>query len=158
MTTHKFELFADYNQFYVWDAGADPNAPIDYTDEDVRNRVKVAPNVVVIQPMRNMTVPVELDVCSSDPGVDLARWDHVAECSLELRTGKLQVHECTGGPILDLSVAPGTYRLRAHFGDLGLLSEDGLEGDDHYKIVLWRDDAPAPLKILKQWEGDLTAG
>jgi len=46
VTTHKFELFADYNQFYVWDVGADPNAPIDYTDEDVRNRVKVAPNVL----------------------------------------------------------------------------------------------------------------
>src|SRR5262245_34966845 len=108
--------------------------------------------------MRNMTVPVELGVCSSDPGVELPAWDHVAECSLELPTGNLQVHECTGGPILDLFVVPGTYRLRACFGSLGLLSEDGLEGDDHYKIILWRDDASIPLKILKQWEGDVTAG
>ena len=107
MMLHKFELFADYNQFYVWDAGTDPSAPTDYTDTDLRNRVKVAPNVVVIQPMRNMTVPVELDVCPSDPGVELSGWDHVAECSLELPTGRLQVHECAGGAILDLAVAPG---------------------------------------------------
>jgi hypothetical protein len=154
----KFEIFADYFQFYIWDAGVDPSAPIDYTDADLRNRIKVAPNVVVIQPIRNMTVPVELDVCSSDPGVELQDWDHVAECSLELPTGMLQVHECTGGAILDISVAPGVYRLRAHFGGLDMLSEDGLEGDDHYKIVLWKEQTPTPLRILKQWEGEVNAG
>jgi hypothetical protein len=158
MTLHKFQVFADYHQFYVWDAGVKPSAPIDYTDADFRHRVKIAPNVVVILPIRNMTVPVELDVCSSDPGVELPRWDHVAECSLELPTGRLQVHECTGGAILDLSVAPGTYRLRAHFTGLGLLSKDGLRGADHYKIVLWREAASTPLRIMKQWEGEVTSG
>jgi hypothetical protein len=59
MTFHHLEVFADYHQFYVWDAGVGPSAPEDYTDDDVRRRVKVAPNVVVVQPVRNMTVPVE---------------------------------------------------------------------------------------------------
>jgi hypothetical protein len=157
-TVYRFEVFADYHQFYVWDAGVGPSAPTDYTDEDLRNRLKVAPNVVVIQPMRNMTVPVELTVCASDPGVELSRWDHVAECSLDLPTGRLQVHECTGGAVLELSVDPGTYRLRAHFGALGSRSDDGLEGADHYRIVLWREPLPTPLKILKQWEGEIDAG
>jgi len=154
---HKLEIFADYRQFYVWDAGAGPSAPIDYTDEDLRNRIKVGPNVVVIQPIRNMTVPVELEVCSSDPGVDLSRWDHVVECSLDVPTGALQVHECTGGPVLDLSVTPGTYCVRAHFGGLGLLAEDGLRGADHYRVSLWRQDI-APFRILKQWAGPPFAG
>jgi hypothetical protein len=157
MAVHRFDLFADYNQFYVWDAGANPDAPTDYTDDDVRRRVKAAPHVVVIQPMRNMTVPVELEVCAVDPGYEASRWDHIAECSLFLPTGKLQVHECTGGAVLDLAVPPGSYRLRAHFGGLGLLSEDGLEGEDHYLVVLW-PQAEAPLRILKQWEGDVVAG
>ena len=68
MAVHRFDLFADYNQFYVWDAGADPSAPIEYTDADLRCRVKVAPNVVVIQPIRDMTVPVEFEVVGP-PGV-----------------------------------------------------------------------------------------
>jgi hypothetical protein len=34
-----FELFADYHQFYLWDKGTDPQAPVDYTDEDVERRV-----------------------------------------------------------------------------------------------------------------------
>jgi hypothetical protein len=154
MDIHTFELFADYHQFYVWDAGAKPQAPEDYTEEDVRRLVKVAPNVVVIQPVRNMTVSVELALCVDDPGFDETRWDHVAECALELPTGKLQVHECTGGPVLDLNVAPGSYRLRALFSGLGTLSEDGLEGEDYYALVLW-PGSNIPLRIVKQWHGEV---
>jgi hypothetical protein len=154
MTVHSFELFADYHQFYVWDAGVNPQAPEDYTDDDILRLVKVAPNVVVIQPVRMMTVPVELEICSDDPGFDESSWDHIAECSLDLPTGRLQVHECTGGPVLDLTVAKGTYSLRALFAGLGTLSDDGLEGQDRYRIVLW-PGPPTPLRIVKQWPGEV---
>jgi hypothetical protein len=137
VAVHSFDLFADYHQFYVWDAGAHPQAPVDYTPDDLRRRVKVSTNVVVIQPTRNMTVPVEFEVCTSDPGFDESHWDHIAECSLNLPTGNLQVHECTGGSVLDLIVAPGTYLLRALFAGLDTLSDDGLDGEDRYRIVLW---------------------
>jgi len=49
-------VFADYHQFYVWDAGSAPVAPVDYTDDDLRRMVKVGPNVLVVQPVRNMCV------------------------------------------------------------------------------------------------------
>jgi hypothetical protein len=156
MTIHRFHLFADYFQFYVWDAGVEPSPPVDFTDDDVRRRVKVAPNVVVIQPIRNMTVPVELELCSTDPGIEESRWDHIAECTLKLPTGRLQVHGVHGA-VLDLAAPPGTYRVRAHFGGLGFLSEDGLKGADHYRIVLW-PESEAPIRIVKQWEGDVVAG
>ena len=42
------EVFADYKQFYVQDAGIDPPAPEDWTDDDIANRSKVAENVVVV--------------------------------------------------------------------------------------------------------------
>jgi hypothetical protein len=70
-------------------------APTDYTDEDCRRRIKTGPHVVVIQPERNMTVAVEVEVHDADPGFDPAEWDHIAEASLHLSTGQLQVHECT---------------------------------------------------------------
>jgi hypothetical protein len=147
---HALEVFADYHQFYIGDTGVGPMAPTDYTDEDVRCRVKVAPNVVVIQPERNMTVPVEIELRDADAGFDEAEWDHVAECSIDLRTGRLQVHECTGGPLLDLNVAPGSYRVRAVFAGLGTLSDDGLDGEDRYRVVLWPSPM-APLQVVKQW-------
>jgi hypothetical protein len=146
---HDLQVFADYHQFYVWDAGVEPMAPEDYTDEDLTRMVKVAPNVVVIQPVRNMTVPVRVELHETDPGCDVSAWDHVVECSLELPTGQLQVHECTGGAKLDMQVAAGAYRVRALFVGLDSLSPTGLEGDDHYVVVLWPGEAQR-LRVIKQ--------
>lgn len=154
MSMHVFNIFADYHQFYLWDSGVDPSAPEEYTRNDIRRLIKAVPHVVVIQPLRNATVPVELQVCSEDPGFDESQWDHVAECALDLPTGKLQVHECTGGPALNLAVPPGTYRVRALFAGLDTLSDNGLDGDDRYRIVLWPGDN-IPLHIVKQWRATI---
>lgn len=143
-----FDVFADYHQFYLWDRGMTNQAPEDYTDEDVRRRIKTGPHVVVIQPERNTTVPVEVEVHDADPGFDAAEWDHVAEASLHLPTGQLQIHECTGGPVAEFVVEPGWYRVRSLGG--GFATVAGLDGSDHYRAVLW----PAPpdeVRVVKQW-------
>lgn len=146
----QYSVFADYNQIYLWDANASPEAPTDYTEVDIERRIKTAPHVVVIQPERNMTVPVTLDVLGESPSLDLTQWDHVAEASLDLPSGVLEIHECTGGSLDRITLTPGTYRVRAHFGKLGELSDDGLEGNDHYAIAVW--PAPgAPIIVLKQF-------
>jgi hypothetical protein len=145
-----FELFADYPQFYLWDKGTDPQAPVDYTDEDIERRLKTGPNVVVVQPERNMTVSVEVEIHDTEPPYNPDQWDHIAECSLELPKGQLQVHESTGGPVADFPVEPGWYRVRACYGGLDTIDESGLEGNDHYRVVLW-PAAPAGLRVLKQW-------
>jgi hypothetical protein len=147
---HDLQVFADYHQFYIWDGGTDPLAPVDYTDDDLRNRVKVALHVIVIQPMRNMTVPVRIEVRDTDPGWDPSSWDHVVECSLKLPTGHLEVHECTGAAQLDLRLAPGTYRVRVLFAGLDSLSSSGLEGNDRYVALVWPGDEQ-PLRVLKQY-------
>ena len=146
----QYSVFADYHQFYLWDPQASPEAPTDYTDLDIDRRIKAAPHVVVIQPERNMKVPVTLEVLSEPPYSDLAAWDHVAEASLELPSGELEIHECTGGSLDRIPIAPGTYRVRAYFGKLGELTDDGIDGNDHYAIALWPAPA-APIEILKQY-------
>jgi len=147
----QYEIFADYFQFYLWDREMAREAPTDYSDEDTKRRIKTGPNVVVVQPVRNMNVPVELEILDAAPLDDFAGWDHVAEASLELPSGKLQLHECTGGPVDDIDVAPGTYRVRAYYGRLGDLSLNGLDGNDHYRIVLWRAPSES-IRVLKQHE------
>ena len=142
-------VFADYHQFYIWDGGMTPRAP-DYSDDDVERMVKVAPNVVVIMPVRNMDVPVQLRLHNAEPRVDLAGWDHVVECSLGLPTGRLQVYECTGSAKLDTSVEPGTYCVRAMYSGLDTLSVDGLEGDDRYVVELWPGEQRA-VETIKRW-------
>jgi hypothetical protein len=146
-----YEIFADYFQFYLWDGGRRPDAPTDYTDDDTKRRIKAAPFVVVILPARNTTVSVEIEVARDRPGLSFENWDHVVEASIELPSGRLEIHECTGGSIDVLPVEPGTYRVRAYYGGLNTLSDDGLEGDDHYRIFLW--PAPfSPEEVLKQYD------
>ena len=146
----RYEIFADYHQFYLWDQAESPDTALDYTDEDLHRRVKTAPFLVVIQPERNMSVPVELAIVDRAPDDALDRWDHVAEASLDLPSGRLEVHECTGGSIDVLAVAPGPYRVRAYFGGLGTLTDDGLDGEDHYRLVLWPAPA-APVAVIKHY-------
>jgi hypothetical protein len=144
-----FDVSIDYHQFYLWDRGMTDQAPEQYTDEDVSRRIKTGPHVVVIQPERNDTVPVALEVHDADPGFEPSGWDHIAEASLELPTGRLQVHECLGGPVAEIAVEPGWYRVRSHHGGLGSVQESGA-GEDRYLAVLW-PDAPSEVKVIKQW-------
>jgi hypothetical protein len=145
------DIFADYNQFYLWDSGCTNQAPVDYTDDDVRHRIKVGDHVVVIQPDRNFTVPVAIEVHDSEPTVDTHSWDHIAEASLHVPTGALQIHECTGGVVTDFRVASGWYRVRSLHANLG--SVDGIEGKDHYLVQVW-PSAERSVAVLKQFGGD----
>jgi hypothetical protein len=152
----ELEVFADYHQFYLWDGGVDPQAPEDWSDEDVANRAKVAEHVFVVCPLRNTTVPVRVTLLNAEPALNLERYDHAVQASLALPTGQLQVHECTGGEVLAWKVKPGTYRVLALFSGLGSLSSDGLEVQDTYQVVLWPGSA-VPLKVLKQWSEERDA-
>lgn len=146
-----YEIFADYHQFYLMDAEEYPNAPEDWTDEDVQRRIKADKNIVVIQPERNMAVPVELEILDYPPNVEFDEWQHIVEASLDLPSGKLLVEECLGEVKDIINLSSGTYRIRAYYGNLDRLSFDGLEGDDHYKIAIWQ--APfGEVNILKQYK------
>jgi len=145
-----YEIFADYHQFYLEDAEMFRYVPEDYTNEDLRRRIKTGNNVVIVQPERNMTVPVELEVLGLPPDDELESWQHVAEASLDLPSGKLRIEECTGDVKDDLQLEPNSYRVRVYFSGLDTLSFDGLDGDDHYKIVMW-PAAMDEIRVLKEY-------
>jgi len=150
MQRENITIFADYNQFYLWDKKIRPDAPDDYTDADVENRIKIGPHVVVVQPERNVEVPVAVETHDGEPGFNREDWDHIAEASLHLPSGELEVHECTGGPVAHFKLEPGWYRVRSFHAGLSTIRDNGLEGSDHYLVVLW----PAPaagVKVVKQY-------
>ena len=144
-------IFADYHQFYVWDPETSGrHAPKDWSDQDVADRAKVAPGVVVICPVRNMEVPVEVGIWDAEPQVILDQWQHVVEAPLTT-TGRIEIDECTGEPQAGFKVEPGDYTVRALYRDLDRLSEDGLEGKDFYEVQIWRS-ACAGLRVIRRWE------
>lgn len=126
-----------------------PQAPEDYSEEDVRRRIKTGQHVFVVNPERNMTVDVEVEIHDAEPTYNGDDWDHIAEASIHLPTGQLAVEECAGGIVAEFAVEPGWYRVRSFHGGFDTIDESELEGDDHYLEVLW----PAPfddLRIIKQ--------
>ncbi|MDP9900671.1 hypothetical protein [Variovorax ginsengisoli] len=147
----EYDVFADYFQFYLQDESAESNLGACWTDEAVERLLVVAPpGTIGIGTVRNMSVPVAVEVAGAQPDPDFESWDYVAECALEVPSGRIVIAGCTDyfpdAPRID--VEPGSYRVRISYGALDSVSEDGLEGRDHYRLQLW----PAPstgLRILK---------
>jgi hypothetical protein len=147
------ELFADYHQIVLSDAG-NPPWPDDYNEENLWRRVMIAPGVLIIHTARNMNVPVRAELHETRPDIDLAAFDHVAETAIDCPSGKLVLAGITmygGDP--PLTVPAGRLGVIITFAALATLRENDLEGDDHYAIHLWPDlHADTALRVLKQYE------
>lgn len=146
------KIFADYYQFYVWDPIASgQTAPDDWNEQDVKNRAKVTEHVFVVSPIRNLEVPFSLEIYQADPKFHLNEWDHVVEASVNISSGRIEVHECTGGSHAELSIEPGIYGVRALYKGLSTITEDGLDGKDSYKLTMWKDGIQ-DFRIVKSFD------
>jgi hypothetical protein len=151
MNSTRLKLFADSFQFYLQDESAEGDLSECWTEEATDRLLAVAPGTVGVGTVRNMTVPVSVEVLEGDPPLDAAEWDHMTECSIQIDSGQLVVAGCTDyfPDAMRISLAPGTYAVRVSYGGLASLSADGLDGDDHYRVQLWPGVTTA-AKVIKQ--------
>lgn len=161
MTAIRYDLFADYFQFYMQDddqSFGDLSAA--WTEEATERLLAVAPHVIGIGTVRNMTVPVSISILGSRPQIREDGWDHITTASLKIDTGRIVVAGCTDyyPDAARIEVAPGVYEAVICYSKLESLSADGLEGEDSYHIHLFpgREIAPAVLKRRKKGEPDGT--
>ena len=150
--TCALQLFADYFQFYLLDDndGLISAAKI-WTREGSERKLAAGPGIIAIGTARNMNVPVIIKVQSDESLEEFEKWDKVNECSLTVNSGKIVVMGATDyyDDAARINVQPGTYRVRIHYGSLESISENGLDGDDHYELILWPDAEERPIKVLK---------
>ena len=151
MSSHTLELFADYFQFYLQDEQATGDLSDAWDDAAVERMLATAPGVVGLGTVRNMDVPVTLEILDAAPDHDPAAFDHVVEGSLDVATGPLVVAGCTDylPDAARFPIAPGSYRVRLSCSGLDTLSEDGLDGQDRYLVQLWPAPPIAP-RVLRQ--------
>lgn len=147
----EFKLFADYFQFYLQDESASGDLSQCWTSEAVDRLLALAPGTIGVGTVRNMEVPVVVEIGDGDPTDDLSAWDQVNECSIDVPSGRLVIAGCTDyfPDATRIELSPGTYRVRIYYGNLASLSDDGAEGDGHYRIFLWAA-THVPLKVVKQ--------
>ena len=147
----EYKLVADYYQFYLQDESAVGDLSNSWTQQAVDRLLAIAPGTIGVGTVRNMTVPIVVEIRDAEPDEDMTEWDQVNECDLDVQSGRIVVAGCTDyfPDSARIDISPGSYRARLYYGNLEALSEDGLDGDDHYKVVLWSAE-PGPLKVLKQ--------
>jgi hypothetical protein len=154
MTQYQYKIFADYFQFYLQDEKADSNLILDWTQESINNLLALAPDILGIGTVRNMFVPVSIEILDAEPDdKDFLIWDHVNECSIDVQSGKIVVSGCTDyfPDAARISVTPGVYRVRIYYGKLDSLSEDGLDGEDYYKVILWLGERGDPVVLKRRY-------
>jgi hypothetical protein len=97
------------------------------------------PGLIAVGTVRNMTVPVRIVIHREKPPLQPEPWDRINECSISIESGKIVVMGCTDyyPDAARILVDPGVYRVRIHYGGLDTLSENELDGDDHYELILW---------------------
>ncbi len=147
----QFTLFADYFQFYLQDEAATGNLSGAWTETAVERLVAVAPGTIGVGTVRNMNVPVNVELLERAPDTKLESWDHVVECSLLVKSSHLVIAGCTDyfPDAARIPVEPGTYRVRVCFSGLAQIAEDGLSGEDKYELLVW-PALPIDPVVLKQ--------
>jgi hypothetical protein len=151
MKSFELSLFADYFQFYIQDEAATSDLSRIWNKEAIARMLAAAPGKIGVGTVRNMDVPVTVEIHHQEPGDDVKAWDYVVEATLDVTSGRIVVAGCSDyfPDAMRITVPPGSYRVRVSYGALDTPSDDGLDGDDHYRAQLW----PAPSAdfcILKQ--------
>lgn len=138
MPTYSLNLFAENFQFYLQDESTQSDLSHSWTQAAVDNLLALAPGAIGVGTVRDMTVPVTVEVREERP-IESEIWDKINECTIEIPSGKLVVAG-SGDYLPDakrIPVTPGKYNARILYGNLGTVSPDGQDGEDQYKIVLW---------------------
>jgi hypothetical protein len=136
-------LFADYHQFYLQDEASPGDLTEAWTAQAVADRMAVGNGVVGIGTESKDTVRVEVELLTSRPNSDLARWDHVTECSLDASSGRLLVAGCT-------DYVPDARRVSVPGGRVGLRTSHRYGPREQYRVQLWPGEAEA--RVLKRFE------
>lgn len=154
----EIKLYASHHQFLVQDS--DPIGSTDdenfWTEDASRDRLALTDGILGIGTGSYGFVPVRVEKHTKPPLLNLSEWDHVTECSLQIRSRFLLTMGCLSDSGLFFSVKPGSFRVRACHANLAEseleVSSDWKEGfNDWYLIQFWAEKSKK-TKILKRRE------
>lgn len=79
MSAIELTLFADYFQFYLHDELAQESLADSWTDDATDRLLAVASGSIGVGTVRNMDVPVTIEVLDVEPALDSEKWDHITQ-------------------------------------------------------------------------------
>lgn len=151
---YKLNFTTSYQQFYCADKLYQGNTGSDnfWTDESHNDRLAIEKDVLGIRTESYGAIKGELiilDKANSD--IDFNLYDHVVEGGLEIKSGVLQILDSPNNSVeLEVNITPGNYRVRVYSSNLSSVVDEDENGDDYYKIEIWKDDNKE-RKVLKRY-------
>lgn len=149
----KYELLlsADYYQFYIQDEIVEGDLSDSWNEEAIDRLLAITDGTIGIGTARDTEVPVCVEIIENEPISELSKWDKVNECSIHIDSGKIVIAGCIDyfPEAKRIEVPKGIYRARIYYRGLDKISDDGLEGEDYYKIALWLNSEYKPIIRLK---------
>ena len=118
-----------YRQFYVADVELDPDAPEEWSDEDVDKRFNALEHIVALCPEGDLTarivcLPVGERYTTEEPPA----FEVTTQVSIE--SGRMAVFEWPRQAIQEYAVEPGVYAIRFRGYDLDKVAEE----KDYYVV------------------------
>ena len=153
-TSHKLKFRTAYSQFYLCDKNTmgTTDSPGFWTEEAFADKLAVEAGILGVCIGTYSYVKCEVFPLAYQPNeTNFEPYDQVVEGSLEIKSGVLQVLDCPDSTvIMELTVAPGFYRVRIKATGLDSVVDEDLEADDTYLIEVW----PATIasrQVLKKY-------
>lgn len=151
MTSYTLNFYTTYHQFYLTDKHSPFRTDSDdfWTKDASEDKLAIEEGVIGVGTECYGPVKGELYLLDSKSIIeDFGVYDHVVEGSIDVKSGILQIFPCPfNESVLEIKLDPGTYRVRVYSTGLETVEFD--EGDDFYKIEIWRQEYTA-RKVLKK--------
>lgn len=152
MTTFKLDFYTQYSQFYICDKDSPMDTGSDefWTDEAFNDRLARELGVIGVGTECYGPVKGELVLLDKEnTEFDLNQYDHIVEAGLKIDSGFIQIQDCPNCLIqLEIEVQPDVYRFRIY--SLNLVSVEGDEGDDFYRVEVWKD-SNLDKRVIKRY-------
>lgn len=113
----RLTLFADYHQIHVLDERSQRDLGDAWTEQALTAGIAITDDAVAISTEDNLDVHVhvDVDVLDTEPHDDSHTFDHVAEATMSVPSGRIVVMGCTDyfPAAARFDVPPGAIHLRA---------------------------------------------
>ncbi|TXF79233.1 hypothetical protein [Chryseobacterium sp.] len=140
----KFQLnfTTDYRQFYINDHNASGSTGSEdfWNEQAYVDKLAIEDGIIGVGIANEQgIVNGELEILDSKSLIiDFGGFDHVAEASIKIHSGVLQVLDCPHSGIeLEIQIENGEYRIRVY--SLNLESAYDEVPNDSYKIEMWKE-------------------
>ena len=148
----KLNFYTQYSQFYIEDKEIKTEInPSEFWSEEAHSDGLALENGIVgIRTECYGPVKGEIIILRKrNDNINFDLYDHIVEGSLKVESGIIQVLDCpTNSVHAEFRIEKGIYRVRVYSSNLSSVVGD--EGDDYYKIEIWKGD-DLERKVLKKY-------